>query len=383
MEKECDVVDKETGNCTFPPPPPPIPEGFSVTKDVVSEEAWEEIRSYLGLRVDVAADNDDNDDDDDDDDDIGIGKTSCASPCWDNDIHIIDLDDLDRDGNEKYNDDLMNHCRSSSEILWESTPPPQNRPVAQFGFRYDYERDIVVVPVDDEENLTVPMQKDNEKEETTTDRYFDASAKVAAAAAAAVPKIPELFKRLLLRPYCIHSAGIVIQDDGINDDDEDEIKTSVGIFTQCIVNVYRPTTTTTTTTTSPKEISRDYNDETATDSSNNINGSHIPWHIDDHRFGPVIIVFTFGETRPLNMRLKKHNNNDNYDYDGIDDDDGDDGDVDCCKKESYFTAHPPHRSCYKLSGSARTQWEHSIPTGTGWRVSITFRSVLSDVVECL
>jgi hypothetical protein len=370
MEKECDAVDEETTNCTFHPPPP-IPEEFSVAKDVVSEEAWEEIRSYLGLRLDVAADNDDNDDDE------GIGETSCVFPCWDNDIHIIDLDNLDRDEKEKYNDDLMNRCRSSSEILWESTPPPQNRPVAQFGFRYDYERDIVVVPVDDEENLTVQIEKDNEKEETTSDRYFDASAK----AAAAVPKIPELFKRLLLRPYCIQSSGIVIQDDIINDDDEDEIKTSVGIFTQCIVNVYRPTTT--TTTTSPKEINRDYNDETATDSSNNINGSHIPWHIDDHRFGPVILVFTFGETRPLNMRLKKHNNDDKYDYDDIDDDDDDDDDIDCCKRYSYFTAHPPHRSCYKLSGLARTRWEHSIPTGTGWRVSITFRSVLSDAVEWL
>ncbi|MGK3739250.1 MAG: hypothetical protein ACI90V_006097 [Bacillariaceae sp.] len=378
MEEECDAADEETTNNTFHPPPP-TPEGFSVAKDVVSEEAWEEIRSYLGLRLNVVADNNDDDDDD------GVGTSMCTLPRWNNDIQIIDLHDLDGVKNEEHNNNLMDRCRSSSEIMWESTPPPQNRPVAQFGFRYDYERDIVVVPIGDE-NLAVPIEKCDEKEDNKTAIYDDGSAKVAAA----VPKIPELFKRLLLRPYYIQSSGIGIQDDGVNDDDENEneIKTFVEIFTQCIVNVYRPTTA----TTSPKEINRDNNeDETTTDSSNRSNrdvrddiiGSHIPWHVDDHRFGHVIIVFTFGdtfgETRPLNMRLKKDNDDDNYD--DTDNDTCGNDDVDCSRNYSYFTAHPPHRSCYKLLGVARTQWEHSIPAGTGWRVSITFRSVLSDAVE--
>jgi alkylated DNA repair dioxygenase AlkB len=112
------------------------------------------------------------------------------------------------------------------------------------------------------------------------------------------------------------------------------------IFIQCIINVYQAVTI-------------------------------IPWHLDHIDFGPIILVFTFGEDRPLPMRrLKSSNKKDqekpadpfqhriNYPEDAYD----------------YYTATPNHRSCYILSGQARDTWEHAVPTGSGLRVSITFRS---------
>lgn len=251
------------------------PEGFSISTDVVSEEAWDEIRSYLGVstfphRFDEQKD------------DNGT-------------IPSISIDGISANSNAE-------GCEVQGEIPWESTPFPQNRPVAQFGFRYDYEKDIVVPPPKDGDNC-------------------DGSEKV-------VPKIPGVFQRLLLRPY------------------QSSVKTKLKDveFTQCIVNVYRPSTTTCT--------------------------SSIPWHFDDPTFGPEILVFTFGETRPLLMRLKHEGNDDvNTGKIGNDEDDN---------KFSYFTAYPAHRSCYVLTGPARHEWQHSVPSGSSWRVSITFRTLQSQ-----
>ena len=134
----------------------------------------------------------------------------------------------------------------------------QNRKVAQFGFRYDYEKDIV--------DMTTPTDP-----------------------------IPQPLRELL------------------------DIDPS---FTQCIINQYEPDTL-------------------------------IPWHKDDLMFGPTISVFTFGEARNLWMRLAS------------------DHDVKC-----FFT--PQHLSNYVLSGSARYEWEHMIPTGSGLRVSFTFRTHKDD-----
>ena len=80
--------------------------------------------------------------------------------------------------------------------------------------------------------------------------------------------------------------------------------------------------------------------------------SHIPWHFDDAAFGPIILVYTFGEARPLLMRK------------GDTDDTG-----------SIYSAQPKHLSRYVLSGESRDHWQHSVPSGKGWRVSITFRTM--------
>eukprot|EP00581_Thalassiosira_minuscula_P015693 CAMPEP_0183734258 /NCGR_PEP_ID=MMETSP0737-20130205/43328_1 /TAXON_ID=385413 /ORGANISM="Thalassiosira miniscula, Strain CCMP1093" /LENGTH=298 /DNA_ID=CAMNT_0025967709 /DNA_START=20 /DNA_END=916 /DNA_ORIENTATION=- len=133
-------------------------------------------------------------------------------------------------------------------------------------------------------------------------------------------------------------------------------------YTQCIINVYEP-------------------------------HNEIPWHVDHPYFGPEVLVYTFGEDRPLLLRRRRkqrklvvlsedqqqtikeaaaeaasleleqcsdNNNNNN-----------DDDDVQYCKK---FECHPKHLSKYVLSGEARYDWEHSVPIGKGERVSITFRS---------
>ena len=249
-----------------------IPEGFSISTNVVSEEAWDEIRNYLGL-------------------------TTFPHPFDEqkSDNHIVPSIELDGYTDQKDGEMKGKMVKTSTEIPWESTPFPQNRPVVQFGFRYDYEKDVVVPP-----------------SENNDDENCDE---------AAVPKIPEVFQRLLLRPY----------------QDIIETKLKDVKFTQCIVNVYRPSTAE--------------------------HSSSIPWHFDDPQFGPEILVFTFGETRPLNMRLK-HESNDN---DNREDDDN----------HSYFIAHPAHRSCYVLLGPARYKWQHSVPSGSSWRVSITFRTLNS------
>jgi hypothetical protein len=99
----------------------------------------------------------------------------------------------------------------------------------------------------------------------------------------------------------------------------------VSSYTQCIINVYDSTTF-----------------------------SHIPWHVDDPAFGPTVVVYTFGQERPLYLRRKSQNGH-NY---------------------IHYTAYPRHLSRYILSNEARDLWEHSVPTGgTDWRISITFRSL--------
>ena len=373
---------------------PATPEGFSITTDVVSEEAWEEIKLYLGLSL----------------------RTTET--------------ETDIDINNKGECIDKNDGRPLSRIIWELTPSPQNRPVAQFGFRYDYKRGIVVVPV--EGNSTVPFKEEEEKEDnekydkkidsgattttttTTTNGHNDSEN---AKAITTVPKIPELFKLLLLQPYYNQQTrnGKYDCTDDMNDEHEYEIENEnenkIENFTQAIINVYRPTTmmnktmnnsyssnyescggdntdeddtTDTASTCSNRSSSRERSTTSPTQHCRI--GSHIPWHVDDPRFGPVILVFTFGETRPLNMRLVKHTTTtttttrNRYDSEVVVDDDDDDSDNSDDRSSrnhySYFTAHPPHLSCYQLSGMARTKWEHSIPTGTGWRVSITFRTVV-------
>ena len=285
------------------------PEGFSISADVVPEEAWEEIRLYLGLST---------------------------SPCRFDERHgereiqpSIEIDGFSGDiGGLTKQEGCGLHtaiATTSSEIPWESTPFPQNRPVAQFGFRYDYEKDVVVPPTDD-------------KDECENDDGGQP-----------VPKIPAIFQRLLLRPY----QGSI------------ETKLRSVEFSQCIVNVYHPSTTV--------AVAGDSKYSKSEAASNNTTySSSIPWHFDDPQFGPDILVFTFGETRSLHMRLK----HDNKDTDNIVQKEAKESDID--DNFSYFTANPSHRSCYVLSGPARHKWQHSVPSGLSWRVSITFRTLCAQ-----
>lgn len=79
----------------------------------------------------------------------------------------------------------------------------------------------------------------------------------------------------------------------------------------------------------------------------------IPFHKDDLQFGPTILVFTFGEARPLLLRDIEDNNR-------------------------QYIAIPTHCSKYTLSKEARFQWEHMIPAGKAYRVSFTFRTHCND-----
>jgi alkylated DNA repair dioxygenase AlkB len=145
----------------------------------------------------------------------------------------------------------------------------QNRRVAQYGCRYDYQLDIV---------------------DTATQ----------------TPPIPQFLKTVLLNP-----SAEVLENHDISVDD----------FSQCIINEY----------TDP--------------------GTIIPWHKDHSDFGCVVLVFTFGDNRPLCLRQTEGGG-------GF----------------THYTALPRHGSCYILTGAARYEWEHCVPEGNGRRISFTFRS---------
>eukprot|EP00977_Amphora_coffeiformis_P016075 scaffold4875_cov155-Amphora_coffeaeformis.AAC.2 len=225
-----------------PPPQPTQPQepppGFYLTHHAISEKAWDEIRTWLGLEWD--------------DPDLGFVFENSDS-----------------------NKPTIQHKANSNDIPWEISTPQQNRPVAQFGFRYDYCHDTVV------------------------------------SATSSTPAIPPLLRQLLLDPLVEETND---KDAGIQHLFQQHIPT----FTQCIINAYGANDT-----------------------------SHIPFHTDDDQFGPVIIVYTAGETRPLELRCSPHHT---------------------------YTAYPRHLSRYILSGQVREQWEHAVPAGKGWRISITFRS---------
>lgn len=228
-----------------------IPCGFTLTENAIPEESWLEILKFLRLDLEK--------------EDLGI---------------------------------MISESHVNDTIHWETTPTPQNRPVAQFGFRYDYGKDVVVLPSDELKE-----------------------------GVAATPPIPDLFQKLLLQPFLESEYGrSTIQNE---------------IFTQCIINVY----------------------------IGNEKGSHIPWHFDDLVFGPRILVYSFGESRPLKMRKLKT---------CVKQKDEEMQSFSTEKDYDYYTAYPSHCSRYVLSESARYEWQHSVPKGERWRVSITFRSESSS-----
>jgi alkylated DNA repair dioxygenase AlkB len=106
----------------------------------------------------------------------------------------------------------------------------------------------------------------------------------------------------------------------------------------------------------------------------------IPWHVDHANFGPEVLVYVFGEDRPLLFRRRMHRREEGGER-GADDDDAGDDDGATTKAEGeedvtyvYARALPTHCSMYVLSGPARHIWEHSVDVGKDKRVSITFRS---------
>lgn len=227
-----------------------VPCGFSLTENAIPEESWLEILKFLRLDLEK--------------EDLGL---------------------------------MISESHGYDIIRWETTPAPQNRPVAQFGFRYDYGKDVVVLP-SDEVNEGV----------------------------AATPPIPDLFQKLLLEPFLESELGRnTMQNES---------------FTQCIINVYIGN-----------------------------NDSHIPWHFDDLVFGPRVLVYSFGESRPLKMRKLKN---------GIVQKDEEMQSASTEKDYDYYIAYPSHCSRYVLSESARYEWQHSVPKGERWRISITFRSLSSS-----
>lgn len=77
----------------------------------------------------------------------------------------------------------------------------------------------------------------------------------------------------------------------------------------------------------------------------------IPWHADDLSFGPEILVFCFGDERPVLFRKL--------------------GD----EEARQLPVRVSHLGSYRFSGESRYAWQHSVPVGASYRVSVTFRSM--------
>lgn len=321
-----DRINYEASSSTSSSPPL----GFSLTTNAVTEHAWDEIKLYLGIDTDKR--------------NLGIeafenfenrGCSSSQLPAKEDVVNVARPNRMNK-----------------NQIPWEPTPHPQNRPVAQFGFRYDYERDMVLGPFEDNRQGSDNEQEKNSSDDRSDKSFYQETSSVS------VPRIPELFQRLLLDPF-YHQQKL-----GNNHQ-----------FTQCIVNVYGPIMDEAQNTDARKDDD-DKSPNPASEQhqkqwSSSIFGSHIPWHVDDPRFGPEILVYTFGETRPLHMRLKSTHNSDILSSLC-----NDTSSITIRKSDYvYYTALPAHCSSYLLSGPARHDWEHSVPAGSGWRLSITFRTL--------
>ena len=133
------------------------PSGFYLKHNAVSRETWNEIRDWLDLDLE----------------DPKLG--------------------LSGDSRLQQQRDASNETKKF-RIPWEASTAEQNRPVAQFGFRYDYVRDVV--DMDDGDSAT--------------------------------PPIPDILQRLLLTPLASSSGG------GTNEQDE-IIRQET--FTQCIIKL--------------------------------------------------------------------------------------------------------------------------------------------------
>ena len=120
-------------------------------------------------------------------------------------------------------------------------------------------------------------------------------------------------------------------------------------FTQCIINEYAP-------------------------------DDAIPYHTDDALFGPDILVFILGETRPLllrrewpmpkGVRAQSLSSGVGVEEDHLL------ADETTPALETRYSIDVGHRGSYEMSGETRYKWQHAIPLGRKRRVSITFRSLV-------
>ena len=108
--------------------------------------------------------------------------------------------------------------------------------------------------------------------------------------------------------------------------------------------------------------------------------NEIPWHLDHEYFGETVLVYVFGENRPLMFRKRRTGKNEckESDLETAKTDAADvhtkDFENDDASFVHFLMAYPLHCSRYILKDAARTEWEHSVPKGNAERISITFRS---------
>jgi hypothetical protein len=302
------------------PPPPP---GFHLRDNAISEETWTTIQHWLETDVFI---NLPWNEDEEPSVLFSSPKNRRDGTCTDDSAAVSNLDGqrgLVEIQEEKQGDnqDSQPRRKSRMKIPWEIGAP--NRRVAQFGFRYNY---------------------DSSRVEFSND----------------TPEIPLPLRRLLLESSSvlvdIREQLLQLQKVQQNENRDGIFDTDLldpDSFTQCIINIYQA-------------------------------GDYIPWHWDHVDFGPTIVVFVFGDDdRPLQLRKKmspSHPPPDKQQH--LDRQDASSSSSQSFKilnhssegPFEYFTAYPRHRSCYILTGPVRYHWEHSVPVGVGFRVSITFRS---------
>jgi hypothetical protein len=309
------------GDLQGSPPPPP---GFHLRQNAISEETWSIIQHWLETNEFINLP-------------WNEGESSVLfsnsntrrdGTCTEDSVAVSNLDCQRglvefQEEKEGDNEDSQPGMKSVMKIPWEIGA--QNRRVAQFGFRYNYDSSCVDLSND-------------------------------------APEIPLHLRRLLLECSSVlvyvREQLLQLQKAQPNDNHDGIFNADLldpDSFTQCIINLYQA-------------------------------GDYIPWHWDHVDFGPTIVVFVFGDDdRPLQLRKtmsRSHQPPDKRQLDGEDASSSEGSSSQSSKilnhssegAFEYFTAYPRHRSFYILSGPVRYNWEHSVPGGVGFRVSITFRS---------
>ncbi len=300
-----------------------IPEGFALKHNAVSTEVWHALEEWMRIRSTSTTTS-------------GAGQEAPGAPAPGR-TKQEEEQEVPRPGGEQVVVGGGSGDNDEMELAWEETEFNQNRPVAQFGFRYDYHNDVVVTP--------------DCAHHDDTGGSTSSTSSTSTKAGGGAPPIPEIIQRLLLEP---------VRAEGDGDGDIKNVN-----FTQCIINDYKDAKTI------------------------------IPWHRDDMAFGDVVLVYTFLDARPLHLRLVRQTHEccpdgedgNNSSTRGARTDQGVNrnstgntgGEIETQEPyTAYYTAHPRHCSRYVLKGPARELWEHCVPEGKGRRISFTFRTLRSE-----